>query len=200
MNSMVLAAHIIFSTYGFWLPNDPRGSWSDFVASWELLRFGKATRVETHRSVAHVPHDRELRRAAKESMKYPAVRFTGVQAQAVGRGFAGAVVEGSYVVHACCILPDHVHLVIASHDRSFEHITRHLKGRASQSLRESGLHPLDQFADPEGRVPSCWSGGLWKVYADTDEEVLRMIDYVDRNPGKEGKPQQQWSFVTKFAY
>jgi len=41
---MVRAYHVIFCAYGFWLPNDPRGSWSDFVRSWELLRFGKATK------------------------------------------------------------------------------------------------------------------------------------------------------------
>lgn len=197
---MVLAAHVIFSAYGFWLPNDPRGSWSDFVASWELLRFGKATKVQTHRSVAHAPHDYSLRRAAKSAMDYPPVRFTGRQAQAVGRGFARAIAEGNYLVHACCILPDHVHLVIASHDRSFEQITRHLKGRASQMLRESGLHPLEQYSDAAGKVPSCWSGGLWKVYADTNEDVIRMIDFVERNPEKEGKPRQRWSFVSEFVY
>src|SRR5438552_2353693 len=37
--------HVIFGTYWFWLPNDPRGSWSNFVASWELARFGAATKV-----------------------------------------------------------------------------------------------------------------------------------------------------------
>jgi len=25
---MVIASHDIFTFYGFWLPNDPRGSWS----------------------------------------------------------------------------------------------------------------------------------------------------------------------------
>ncbi|HUT10853.1 MAG TPA: hypothetical protein VMY42_10175 [Thermoguttaceae bacterium] len=49
---MVLAYHVIFGAYGFWLPNDPRGSWSDFVGSWELARFGKATKVSTRRSLA----------------------------------------------------------------------------------------------------------------------------------------------------
>jgi len=34
---MVRAYHVIFGMYGFWLPNDERGSWSDFVGSWELL-------------------------------------------------------------------------------------------------------------------------------------------------------------------
>jgi hypothetical protein len=32
---MILAYHSIFSMYGFWLPNDPRGSGSDYVASIE---------------------------------------------------------------------------------------------------------------------------------------------------------------------
>ncbi len=29
---MILAYHSIFSMYGFWLPNDPRGSGSDYLA------------------------------------------------------------------------------------------------------------------------------------------------------------------------
>ena len=31
----VLVAHVIITAYGFWLPNDPRGSWSDFVGAWD---------------------------------------------------------------------------------------------------------------------------------------------------------------------
>lgn len=57
---MVIGYHVIFGTYGFWLPNDPRGSGSDFVWSEELFRFGgKATKVETRHSVAGVKHDTE---------------------------------------------------------------------------------------------------------------------------------------------
>lgn len=33
---MALGSHIILSAYGFWLPNDPRGPWSDFVGAYEL--------------------------------------------------------------------------------------------------------------------------------------------------------------------
>src|SRR5581483_11392251 len=54
---MILAFHSIFSMYGFWLPNDPRGSGSDYIASWELFRFGPATKTNSRRSVAGVPHD-----------------------------------------------------------------------------------------------------------------------------------------------
>jgi hypothetical protein len=56
---MICAYHVIFGTYGFWLPNDPRGSWSDFVASWEIFRYGPATKVTARRSHAWDTHDRE---------------------------------------------------------------------------------------------------------------------------------------------
>ena len=41
---MIHGYHAIFGAYGFWLPNDPRGSWSDFVGAWELFRFGPTTK------------------------------------------------------------------------------------------------------------------------------------------------------------
>jgi hypothetical protein len=34
---MLHGFHVIFSADGFWLPNDPRGSWSEFVRRWERL-------------------------------------------------------------------------------------------------------------------------------------------------------------------
>ena len=49
---MVLGYHVIIGAYGFWLPNDPRKSWSDFVGSWDLFRFGKATTTTETRSLA----------------------------------------------------------------------------------------------------------------------------------------------------
>ena len=84
---MVIASHVIFSAYGFWLPNDPRGSWSDFVGSWELLRFGRATKADVTHSLAAEPHNHALRLAAKKLLRYSPVQFTGIQARAVGRGF-----------------------------------------------------------------------------------------------------------------
>ncbi len=132
----LLAAHIIFTAYGFWLPNDPRGSWSEWVASWELLKYGRATKVDHGRSVARVKHDADLRRAAKQSLKYSPVLFTGLQARSIARGFSRAIDEGDYPVHACSILPDHVHLVIGDHERRFQQITSHLRvmhrGRCGQ--------------------------------------------------------------------
>jgi hypothetical protein len=66
-----LGFHVICTTYGFWLPNDERGSGSDFVRAEHLTPFGPANPVSTRRSVAYRPFDWEVRRLARESLRYP---------------------------------------------------------------------------------------------------------------------------------
>src|SRR6266850_6659376 len=109
---MIVGYHIIFGTYGFWLPNDPRGSWSEFVGAWDLFRYGPATKTTERRSVAHREHDQQRRLAAKQALVRPAVQFSGLQARAVGQGFADYFAKSKVPVWACAILPDHVHLVV----------------------------------------------------------------------------------------
>jgi REP element-mobilizing transposase RayT len=181
--------------YGFWLPNDPRGSWSDLVGAWELLRFGKATKISTRESVAHVQHDWNKRREAKRALKYPPVLLNGLQARALGVGFARAVREAGYVIYACSILEDQVHLVIAKHARTFEQIVRHLRGRATMQVRSEGIHPLAKYEQPDGSVPSIWSEGLWKVFCTDADHVACAMRYVERNPIRENKPAQSWNCV-----
>src|SRR6476660_5100809 len=108
---MVLAHHLLISAYGFWLPNDPRGSWSDFVFAWELFHFGgAATKVEpgAKRSVAGKKHNRAARVATKEHLKYPSVILDDAQIASVARGFQRMVDKAGYDVLACAILPEHV--------------------------------------------------------------------------------------------
>ena len=195
---MILAYHVIFSTYGFWLPNDPRGSWSEFVGSWELARFGRATKVSTRRSVAHSPHDHNLRAKAKRHLKHPPVEFTGQQAREVGNAFARFAVQQSLPVHACSILPGHVHLVIGRHNQRIEQTIILLKGEGTRRLIQLGLHPCAHLPFSKGRPPSMWSRGGWKVYLDSVPAVLAAIRYVEENFVREGKQRQEWSFVVPF--
>ena len=190
----MLATHLIFGAYGFWLPNDPRGSWSDFVGSCELYRFGRATKTTETRSLASRPHDRDLRLGAKSALNRPPVKFTGIQARAVGRGFANYAHTGELVCFACSILPDHVHLVVAEHRLAPDQILTQLKGAATEQLVAEQIHPFQQV----GRPPKCFARGGWKVYLDTTADVLRAIEYVENNPMKAGLPRQHWSFVTPF--
>ena len=196
---MVLAHHLILTAYGFWFPNDERGSWSDFIRRWELLRFGPATKTDVRQSVAGKPFSRSRREAATRELTYQPVNFTGEQALLIARAFADGVRRSEYVVYACAILPDHVHLVIRRHAYRIEQVANRFKGSATRFLTEARLHPmLDQVA-PGGALPSPWGVGLWKVFLDSPEDIRRAIDYVEKNPLKAGKKKQKWSFVVPYG-
>ncbi len=196
----MLAFHGIITAYGFWLPNDPRGSWSGFVAAWKLYRAGgKATKVSTRQSVAHATHDRRQRQAVKELLSRQPVCFTGIQAREVAHGFARAIQKSNHVLWACAVLPEHVHVVVAASRLNPNKILGHLKREAALALKVAGLHPFQKEFESTGKLPTCWAEGGWKVFLDTSEHVQRAIEYVENNPLKEGKRVQRWSFVTPFT-
>jgi REP element-mobilizing transposase RayT len=197
---MILATHVIISGYGFWLPNEERGSWSDFVRSYELYKsFGPATKVDTHQSVARRPYDRARRAEARSTLKYPYVRLTGRQARAVARGFALLVEKTGYLIHACAIMPDHIHLVIARHRYDVSQIANLLKGAASRQLLAEGIHPLQMYRAKDGSIPFPWASKCWKVFLDSQEDVTRAVDYTNDNPTKDGMKPQRWSCVTPYV-
>lgn len=196
---MIAGFHVIFGVYGFWLPNDPRGSWSTFVGSWELFRYGAAKKTTERQSLAARDHDRRVRLAAKQALKYPAVEFTDPQILAVAAGFARYFDRTHLPVWACAILPDHVHLVIGRPSYKVEKLVVQIKGDATQELIREGIHPMSDWCDSRtGRHPKCFARGEWKVFLDP-EDIPRAIGYVERNPVKEGREAQRWSFVTPYA-
>jgi REP element-mobilizing transposase RayT len=195
---MILGAHVIISAYAFWLPNEPRGSWSDFVRSWELFRFGPATKVDTHRSVAKRPYDRAKRRQMIDALDHEPVLFSGKQALAIAHGFAAEVKHSGCIIHACAVLPDHSHLVLPRHTYDFDKLINRLKGSATRKLKEYGLHPFASEPYRNGKLPSPWGRKWWTVYLDSDADMTRASTYVENNPLKEGKKKQNWKFVVPY--
>lgn len=195
----VIAYHVIITNYGFWLPNDPRGSWSDFVRSWELfLAAGPATKTTSRRSVAGVRHNVGLRLRGQAALVRPPVVFTGEQALAVGMGFGKFVDRSQTSILASSIMPRHTHLVIHRPSHSAEQATNLLKGAATAELARRGLHPFADSPYANGRLPSPWARKQWIVFLNSDADVRRAIEYVERNPLKEGLPRQRWSFVAAY--
>src|SRR4051794_3982748 len=196
----VLAYHLIMTAYGFWLPNDPRGSWSDFVRAWELFLFGgPATRTHQRRSLARDPHNVARRLEAKRHLARAAVHFTGLQARAIARGFRNYVQRSGLIVYACSILPEHVHLVVARHTCRIEQVANLLKGAATKQLLDEGLHPFQDQPYSDGRIPTPWARKQWSVFLLTDEQTARAIKYVRLNPVKEDRKEQVWNLVTPFV-
>jgi REP element-mobilizing transposase RayT len=193
-----LAAHVVFGAYGFWLPNDPRGSGSKYVGGENLFPFGKATFLEDRsRSVAGNVHNSQLRLSAKEALIHRAVKFAAEQIQLVGDGFGIYVRKKRITVWACAILPDHVHLVIAKHRMEYEILAGQLKNEATRSLKKAVLHPFGHLEE-NGETPTCWGGRGWKTYLYTEQEIIDRIRYVEENPLKAGLEPQHWPFVVKY--
>jgi REP element-mobilizing transposase RayT len=192
---MIVAYHVSFGAYGFWLPNDPRGSWSTFVGKWELYRAaGKATTTFETRSVAHQPHDRALRLGAKRTLERPPVEFNGPQRLTVGHAIGTYARKSGLDVWACAVMPDHIHLVFASHRLAPKAIVNKLKGAITNELVEKGVHPFQHLKLPNEPPPKCFAQGEWVIFLDW-EDIAWHVEYVENNPVKAGLPRQDWDFA-----
>ncbi len=73
--AMVIAHHLILTAYGWWLPNDPRGSGSQAVATDVIAELG-----ELHQGRRRVQPPsatiREFYTRAGGVLKYPLLEFT----------------------------------------------------------------------------------------------------------------------------
>ncbi len=195
----VIAYHVIMTYYGFWLPNDPRGSGSHAVWAPNLKPFGPATHTDSRKSVARVPHDIVIRKLAKEHLKYPPVVLNGEQALCVGEGFGAHIRAKGLVCHAAAIMPEHVHLVLTRTAEPMEDVMTDLKGAAVKRLLECGVHPFQTYRGRGEKLPKLWARSGRKIFCFDDDDILARIDYVERNPDFAKLPRQTWSFVTPFG-
>jgi REP element-mobilizing transposase RayT len=180
----VIAYHLIWTGYGHWLPNDPRGSGSRVIRS-ELLRelgeihYGRK-RIQPPREVV-----RAFYRQAQPRLQFPVLSFDATQIAIIGAAFA-EVIESHYTCYAAAIMPDHVHLVIRRHRERSEEMAARLQ--ATSRLR------LLECCDIDPQHPIWIDSPGWQVYLETPRDVRRTIAYVERNP----RMPQHWPFVTPY--
>ena len=191
----MLAWHTTLTCYGFWLPNDPRGSKSRRVRVAAIREHGEATWVDTNHSVAAVPHDYAVRRQAKESLVRGPVMLSGEQALAVSQGIADYCRLHEIAIWAYAVTTDHVHLLTAVPHLDRTRFVAKLKETATRRLVERGLHPEQ---DRESRR-TPWSRGKWVVFVRTAKHFQSTLAYIERNPQNAGLPPQTWSFVERFG-
>ena len=196
---MILAYHLIISAYGFWLPNDERGSWSEFVRAYELAKFGPATKTSTRYSVAARKCAPARRESMRQALARKPVTFTGLQAKAIATGFSDYINRSGLQTYSCAVMPDHAHLVVGKFRLPIERICEQLKGAATAQLNREGMHPFATEPYTNGRFPTPWARKGWWVYLDRDADVQRSVRYVCDNPVRAGLKKQRWSFVTVYV-
>lgn len=104
---------------------------------------------------------------------------------AIGR----VVAERNYTVWGCAILSNHVHMVIRRHRDDALAMWKAIAEALRFDLR--GTDGIETDHPVIAARP-------YKVFLHTPDEVRGRIDYVGRNPAKEGLPQQRFDFVQSY--
>ncbi len=168
--------------------------------SQSLREFGPATKVSHRRSVARQPFDPKIRRLAREALRYPVVEFDDAQIAAIGRGVTREIERyNAAAMYAFAQLPDHFHFVCGRCRYDIRRFEGRIKGAATRQLLEEGIHPLSEFRDERGDVPTPWSAKPWVVYLFSDEDMVRSIDYVRQNLVRARMKPQEYSFVVPYV-
>jgi REP element-mobilizing transposase RayT len=185
---MVIAYHLIWTLYGWWLPNDPRGSTSQFVHSDVIFDLGNL-----HEGRKRIqPSSREIREfynVAKNKLRFPLLSFAPTEFSSVAAGFAIAIKQYGYTCYACAIMPDHIHILIRKHKHLAEEMIENLQSASRDHLIKNGIRGQDH---------PIWGGPGWKVYLDTPEDIWRTKKYIEDNPLPFRLPRQTWSFITPY--
>jgi REP element-mobilizing transposase RayT len=190
MNPIVIAYHLIWTVYGWWLPNDLRGSTSREIR-WEKV--AAITDGEIHFGRRKVqPASRDVRafyEQAAKALRYPLLEVRDKAVELVATAFAEVISHQRYTCYACAIMPDHVHMIIRKHKHCAEEMIELLQNAARWKLNESHLWPSDH---------PVWTRGGWSVFLDHPNDVERTIPYIEDNPKMIGLAVQRWPFVVPY--
>lgn len=185
---MIIGYHLNFTAYGWWLPNDPRGSCSHEIRSDILAQLG-----DLHHGRRRVQPNgaqiREFYNRARSKLKHDLRTFGEDEREIIACGFARTIKHCRYTCYACAILPDHVHVLIRKHRDKAETMISNLQQASRDMLIDDGVYPP---------VHPVWGGPGWKVFLETPSDITRTIRYIERNPLPYNLPMQRHGFVESY--
>jgi REP element-mobilizing transposase RayT len=185
---LVAGFHLIWTAYGWWLPNDPRGSSSHEIRIERIAELGE---LHHGRKPERIP-SAELRafyEQASAVLAHELLLLNDIEVKLAAEGIAAAVTDERYTCYACAVLPDHVHVLIRKHKHHGEQMIENLQQKSREKVIGAGNrasnHPV-------------WGGPGWKRYLYTQDDIRRVIRYINDNPLKAGRPAQHWDFVKEY--
>src|SRR5437773_4067166 len=150
---MVIAYHLIITAYGWWLPNDLRGSTSraiecDVLKELGELHFG---RKKIQPSGAEI---REFYERAEELLKFDLLTFDDRAVKVIADAFGECIKDNNYTCYAGVTMLDHSHLCIRKHKHIAEEMIEQFQLYSKRALIEAGLRPNGH---------PVWAQGGWNV-------------------------------------
>ena len=186
---MTIATHLIWTTYGTWLPGDDRGHWSPLFDMYgHLLKKG-------HR--LNIP-DETTQRRALAAMKEPPKSLNGQEA-AITADVIGKIIDGIPVgrftpgkpgaicrAFALAIEPTHVHLLIGPLSEDLRPTVGRIKG-VSSSLILGMPHNASR--------ERTWTADFWRVFLYDWEGLDAVYRYIIDHNVRAGRPAHPWPFT-----
>jgi REP element-mobilizing transposase RayT len=177
---MIIAYHIVFTTYGTWLPNDPRGSFSKQIYNQKLaivapIKYGRQEELPNRENL------KSFWTEASGKLKRKPYFIDENARQIIADSFYKTIKGYNLTVPACAIMNDHVHLLILQTKYKIGFIVNQLKSTATKNLNLKD---------------TPWTEGYWKVFIGNEETLQAAIEYIDSNPVSAGMPKQHWNFIS----
>lgn len=202
-----LAIHLVWTTYGTWLPGDDRGSWSPLLDLYGHLKTAR------HQLSAG---DENTRRLAEARMTQPAKILSPAEIAALseilghqatqyspaftpGRhsptitsamtGGLGKSVRDSFEqprILAAAIEAAHTHLLVGTLKEHVSKYVGRLKGTTASALLKR--------PENAGRK-GIWTAGYWKGFLFDVPDVVAVRDYVEQHNERAGRPRHAYEWV-----
>jgi hypothetical protein len=134
---MVIAHHLIWVAYGWWLGNDPRGSMSKWIRSDLITELGELhhgrKRIQPKSAVI-----RDFYNRAEDRLKYPLLTFSPADVLIIAKAIAECLRVERYTCYALAIMPDHIHILIRKHKHKAEEMIANLQPLHASGAARSG--------------------------------------------------------------
>ncbi len=152
-NPLVIAYHLIWTAYGYWLPNDPRGGTSHNIRNKKIAELGQ-WHFGRHKIQPAGKVVQEFQEKAAAILKYSLLKFDQPEIMEIAQAFTDTIAQQCYTCYACTIMPDHVHILIRKHKHTAEEMIENLQESSRLRLRKTKSSVLGSSCLGRGRLES----------------------------------------------
>jgi REP element-mobilizing transposase RayT len=187
--TVTLAIHLIWTTYGTWLPGDDRGHWSPLFDMYgHLLQRGHKLNLPDActraRVVANMTEPAKVLNAEEIQIMADVIEriVNGVPVGRYTPGKPGAICRAL----ALAIESNHVHLLVGPLSEDLHATVGRFKGVSSSLI---GALPVNAARR------HTWTAGFWRVFLFDEEAIRTVFNYVIGHNLREGRPAHPWDFT-----
>ena len=182
--------HLVWTTYGTWLPGDKRGHWSplfDFYG--HIVEQGGLLRMP----------DTVTRECAEHNLKEEAFRLDSQDNCTVAESIGLLVAGGEKSVpgrdarpqaYAATVEPDHVHLLLGPVGEEIGRCAGRLKGTSSSAVLKRSCHV--------GRS-RVWTTGYWKVFLFDTQALQAVKEYIEQHNVRKSLPPVPFPWISPIT-